>query len=448
MESVAVLLLSLMCSLSTPVDGTNRLLASSEHLLWERKGGWLIAGNNSLQSDPIALFYQPSDDTLLAVMQRQIEKLNATDGSTISFFETPVPLGTILSENFPAVHMNNAGAIEYLYSNGAMIDVVSEALLWNDTNLPWPTLFGSNRAFFSTDGSTLYVYERPNPFKPELQLWAVNAADGNIAWQRVNSTFGDPTFYQGSIYASDANFTAGLYKVDPATGEDTLLWRAPDQTDYFFLGATQPPVVAGNKLFLLDSEYHLLGFNLDSLANGPEFTSAYFFDILHPLTANEDTVFGFSDEFLSKDLVRAIKADDGSLLWTALDGSRSAVDENGEEIDNEPRIIQIGPVSGNVYVIRDNGIFILDPATGTVLAEIGFSPETIYYPNKVIFNDVETVLFLTEDGDETLVRAYSLENIRSDRPPAPAPTPASDSSRVGSMCTGAFVVIVGLLGFW
>jgi hypothetical protein len=160
-------------------------------LLWEHQFGWLA---------PLALFYQPSDDTLLAVHSREIEKLSAADGTTLSSFGTPT-LGSPFVENFPTVYTNDAtGVIEYLYSGGVMIDVVNKKLLWNDTRLPSHAqdfVLGYDTSFFSKDGRTMYAYGREDLFEPQQSLYAVNSADGSIAWEHVNATFSDPTLHDG-----------------------------------------------------------------------------------------------------------------------------------------------------------------------------------------------------------------------------------------------------------
>jgi hypothetical protein len=160
-------------------------------LLWER----LFGANEAL-----AHFYQPSDDTLLVVHQEAIEKLSAANGSTLSSFDTPT-LGYWFGENFPTVYTNDAtGVIEYLYSGGVMIDVVNKKLLWNDTRLPSHAqdfVLGYDTSFFSKDGRTMYAYGREDLFEPQQSLYAVNSADGSIAWEHVNATFSDPTLHDG-----------------------------------------------------------------------------------------------------------------------------------------------------------------------------------------------------------------------------------------------------------
>jgi outer membrane protein assembly factor BamB len=394
-------------------------------LLWEHQFGWLA---------PLALFYQPSDDTLLAVHSREIEKLSAADGTTLSSFGTPT-LGSPFVENFPTVYTNDAtGVIEYLYSGGVMIDVVNQKVLWNDTRLPSHSqdhLLGHDTAFFSKDGRTVYAYGRESFLDPQQSLYAVNSADGSIAWEHVNTTFSDPTLHDGVIYAGDVgvNFTAGLYEVDIVTGEATLVWQSSvEQSIRAYAGAWSSPVVAGDRLLLLDSRYNLLFFDLDNLGSGPLSTLAAGFAMRFEynlsLQTNGATVFGFAD---SGPLVRAISMEDGSLLWTALE-PKFHRDENGEVISDYPIRIQIGPVSGNVYVIREGGVFVLDPATGAVLSEIERGPGSNYYPNTVIFNKDETVMFFIEDDGDASVRAYSLENLSAATPSPPAPTAAAPTA--------------------
>jgi outer membrane protein assembly factor BamB len=241
-------------------------------LLWERLYG-LYA--------PLAIFYQPSDDTLLLVLSEGIEKLSAADGSTLSSFGTPT-LGNWFLENFPTVYTNDAtGVIEYLYSGGVMIDVINKKLLWKAKRLPSYAqdilVLGHDTSFFSKDGRTVYAYGRESFLEPQQSLYAVNSTDGSIAWEHVNTTFSDPTLHGRSIFAGDVgvNFTAGLYEVDIVTGEATLVWHSLVERSIFAIaGAWPSPVVAGDRLLLLDSDYNLLFFNLDSLGSGPLFTSA------------------------------------------------------------------------------------------------------------------------------------------------------------------------------
>jgi hypothetical protein len=84
----------------------------------------------------------------------------------------------------------------------------------------------------------------------------------------------------------------------------------------------------------------------------------------------------------------------------------------------------------------------LDPTTGAVLTEIEIGPENIRFPNAVIFNKDETVMFFTEDDGDSSVRAYSLENLSAATPmaaapAAPAAAPMAPPSTAGSPTTAA-----------
>lgn len=211
------------------------------------------------------------------------------------------------------MYTNDAtGVIEYLYSGGVMIDVVNKKLLWNDTRLPshgQDHLFGYDTSFFSKDGRTVYAYggeDRFELFAPQQSLYAVNSADGSIAWEHVNATFSDPTLHDGSIYAGDVgvNFTAGLFEVDSVTGEATLVWQSSVEP-LLTIPPWPSPIVAGDRLLLLDVYYNLLFFNLDSLGSGPLFTSADVgtygsFEPLLSLQTNGTTAFGLARFWLCR----------------------------------------------------------------------------------------------------------------------------------------------------
>ena len=402
-------------------------------LLWERYHQF--AGNDPvlLTEEPNEIFYSPTDDTIYVIGDQAfqglfVEALNATTGETLSVTSIVTEAWTGSRSDIATPYRNpTTQKIDFVFADGALFTLDGQ-LLWEKTD--YETLI-EEQTVFSSDGSVMFRSNRAAFYDDEPRsLQAYATADGSLLWQ-VNASYSEMLLYQdtrilvGLQETNNFDFPTAMYAVDASSGQVLEVWESNGDTTFAMISAAPVLSPDGNTVYVFDDGLGLVAFDPQDITAGPQFTAGLDHDYdrfdndFSPVLSLDGTViYGLFDRGLTKfgqPLLRAVSAADGRMLGELPDD----ILWNNE---NGPRSIQIGPRTGNIYVVRKDYAYATTPNLDQVLFNLtidGWSPGG-WWPHRFEFNADETIMYVIEKGVGELgssrdyIRAYAVPGIDAD----------------------------------
>jgi hypothetical protein len=149
------------------------------------------------------------------------------------------------------------------------------------------------------------------------------------------------------------------------------------------------------------------------VASGDDVYPRFDNDIEPVLSADGNVLYGVSDISTDASFLRAVQSSDGSFL--------AEIDNQTNAIGNGPRSLQVGHMSGNIYVVRSNSGYATTPSLDKMLFKIPISSGG-WWPHRFEFNTDETIMYWIEtsfSGPDS-VRAFALSDPTV--PPTASPT--------------------------